>query len=174
VARKSVRWEVRRRSHPRAISSTVKWQLCLILRQFGEGKDVASLTIYKLLEMPAPRAVEAIRAGLPMAEFDAVAETFRITTDRLATLLGISPRTLRHHRKQDAVLSRDHSEKLLRMGRIRSVGRKLFTTDRALVEWLDSSAPSLSGRTPFEMLDTELGAREVESVLQGLVHGNVM
>jgi len=43
-----------------------------------------------------------------------------------------------------------------------------------LVEWLDSSAPSLSGRTPFEMLDTELGARQVESVLQGLVHGNVM
>lgn len=58
--------------------------------------------------------------------------------------------------------------------RIRSIGRKVFTTDEAVTEWMNTPNANLDGRPPLELLDTNLGAQEVHDLLLGMAHGNIL
>ena len=58
--------------------------------------------------------------------------------------------------------------------RVHNLARKVFTTDSAVAQWLESSAPALNGQRPLDLLDTDIGSREVEALLQGIAYGNVM
>jgi putative toxin-antitoxin system antitoxin component (TIGR02293 family) len=131
-------------------------------------------TAFQVAEMPAAYGVKAIRAGLPASAFVGVAEAFDLTVDELAGILGISPRTIRDQRKKLVRLSSENTEKLVRMARIQKQARKVFSTDEAASGWLSSPAPALEGAKPIDLLDTDLGAREVESILSGIAYGNVM
>jgi len=131
-------------------------------------------TAFQVAEMQAPYAVKAIRAGLPARAFVPVADALNLTVDQLANALGVSPRTIRDQRKKLGRLSSENTEKLVRAARIRQQARKIFTTDEAVAGWLVSPAPALGGAKPIDLLDTDLGAREVESVLIGIAYGNVM
>ena len=131
-------------------------------------------TAFQVIEMSTAQAVGAIRSGLPVGDFDRVAKILSLTTDVLATKLGISPRTVRDQRKKVGRLSMEISEKLVRIARIQRLARTLFTTDVAVSQWLSSPAPALDGLLPLDLLDTDTGAREVEATLHGIAHGNVM
>lgn len=131
-------------------------------------------TAVDLVEMPLPAAMKAIRAGLPTRMFEHLAAVLALSADELALKLGVSPRTLRDQKKKQGVLSRDNSEKLMRVARLQHLARKLFTSDKAVAQWMTTPAPALDGQAPLDLLDTELGAREVEAVLQGLAYGNVL
>ncbi len=124
--------------------------------------------------MPLNRAVKVIRAGLPARAFEAVAEVLSLTVDELAEKLGVSPRTVRDQRKKLARLSSENTEKLVRTARIQHQARKIFSTNEAVAGWLSSPALALEGALPIDLLDTDLGAREVEAVLAGIAYGNVM
>ena len=120
------------------------------------------------------QAVEVIRAGLPARAFVGVAAVLYLTVDELAEKLGVSPRTIRDQRKKSIRLSSWNTEKLVRTARVLHQARKLFSSDEAISGWLRSSAPALEGARPIDLLDTDLGAREVEAVLNGIAYGNVM
>lgn len=133
-----------------------------------------AITAFQVAEMPLSKAVAVIRTGLPTGAFDGVAKVLFLTADELAAKLGVSPRTLRDQRKRAVRLSRENSEKLVRIARVHREARKIFTTDEAVSQWLRSPAPALDGLAPLDMLDTDMGAREVEAVLNGIAYGNVM
>jgi putative toxin-antitoxin system antitoxin component (TIGR02293 family) len=75
-------------------------------------------------------------------------------------------------RGNGAPLSSEASEKLLRAARVRNLGRTLFTTDGAVSEWLSKPDASLGNMAPLDLLDTDLGAREVENLLRALAYGH--
>ena len=129
---------------------------------------------FEVAEMPAAYAVKAIRMGLPARAFVGVADALNLSVDELAGILGVSPRTIRDQRKKLGRLSSENTEKLVRMARIRQQARKVFSTDEAVASWLASPAPALGGTKPIDLLDTEPGAREIESILSGIAYGNVM
>jgi len=131
-------------------------------------------TAFEVAKMPTSRAVEVIRAGLPARAFVGVADVLYLTVDELAGKLGVSPRTIRDQRKKLARLSSENTEKLVRIARIQHQARKIFSTNEAVSGWLRSPAPALEGSLPIDLLDTDLGAREVEAVLNGIAYGNVM
>jgi putative toxin-antitoxin system antitoxin component (TIGR02293 family) len=135
-----------------------------------------SADVFKVAQMPLPEAIDAIRKGLPARSFDAIAASLSsvFTAEQVASKLGISIRTLNDQRKKVARLSRENSEKIVRVARIQRLAREVFTADAAVSEWLDTPAPALDGARPIDLLDTDLGTREVESVLQGIAYGNVM
>jgi len=54
----------------------------------------------------------------------------------------------------------------------RTSGRTLFTTDEAVSEWLSKPDASLGNMAPLDLLDTDLGAREVENLLRALAYGH--
>jgi len=132
------------------------------------------ITAFEVAEMPTTKAVEVIRAGLPARAFIGVADALYVTVDVLAAKLGVSPRTIRDQRKKLARLSSENTEKLVRIARIQKQAKKIFSTDEAVSEWLTSPAPALEGTKPIDLLDTDLGAREIEAVLNGIAYGNVM
>lgn len=57
---------------------------------------------------------------------------------------------------------------------IRRLARDIFTTDEAVMAWLSSPAPALRGRRPRDLLATKAGARQVQQLLRGIAHGNVI
>ncbi len=75
-------------------------------------------------------------------------------------------------RGNGAPLSSETSEKLLRVARVRNLGRVLFTTDEAVSEWLSKPESALGDMAPLDLLDTDLGAREVENLLRALAYGH--
>ncbi len=70
--------------------------------------------------------------------------------------------------------SPENSGKLVRIARIQTLARAIFSTDAAVAEWLSAPAPALNGIKPVELVDTDTGAREIEAILHGIEYGNVM
>lgn len=129
-------------------------------------------TVFDIAEQPIDQIVKIIRRGLPASSFEQVAAAFRLSRQALAEKLGLAPRTMNRKKKANDVLTAGESEKVLRAARVRNLARDLFTTDEAVSEWLKSPASPLKGTAPIDLLDTDLGAREVEGFIRGLAYGN--
>jgi uncharacterized protein (DUF2384 family) len=59
-------------------------------------------------------------------------------------------------------------------GRIQTLGRRIFASDAAFAQWLRTEAPALHGARPIDLMVRDDGFREVEALLQGIAHGNVI
>lgn len=129
---------------------------------------------FVLAEKPIHELVPRLRQGLPAAMLVQVAETLGFSATLLAEKLGIARRTLSRKQNSGEPLSREASEKVLRVARVRNLARDLFTSDEAISVWLSQPDASLDGDAPLDLLDTELGAREVENLLRALAHGHVV
>ena len=138
--------------------------------RLAQGDPMKS--VFDLAEEPLLEVLTHVRNGLPVAMFEEVASTLGLSTSRLAAKLGITRRTLTRKRGSGAPLSSDTSEKLLRVARVRNLGRRLFTTDEAVSKWLAKPDASLAKMAPWDLLDSELGAREVENLLRALAYGH--
>lgn len=103
--------------------------------------------------------------------FDRVAATLGLSSSLLAQKLGVARRTLSRKQGSGAPLSAEVSEKILRVARIRNLARRVFTTDRAVGQWLFKRDSALGSVAPIDLLDTEVGGREVEDLLLSLSHG---
>src|SRR5438128_11810337 len=59
-----------------------------------------------------------VRAGLPVAEFDALRELLGLTVESLANRIGMSIATLSRRRQSGQPLDAGHSDRLLRLARL--------------------------------------------------------
>jgi len=114
--------------------------------------------------------VARIRGGMPMEEFQALAEWLDVPDEKLAALLGISRATL-HRRRKAGHLESPESERIVRFSRLLGRATEVFEDEQAAREWLKSPAFAFSGESPLSFADTEVGAREVEVLLGRLEHG---
>jgi putative toxin-antitoxin system antitoxin component (TIGR02293 family) len=128
-------------------------------------------TAFELADHPADELLRRIRKGLPAATLDQVAASLGIPKGVLAAKLRIAKRTLTRKQSERRALSVEESEKVLRVARIRNVARALFRTDEAVADWLGKADPALDGAAPLDLLDTEIGARQVEELILSLGHG---
>jgi len=85
--------------------------------------------------------------------------------------LIVSRRTLARRKSRHESLTRDESDRAIRVVRIISQAEEAFGNDTKAAHWLRSSKTRLEGRTPLEMLRTETGARIVEKMLLQLDYG---
>jgi putative toxin-antitoxin system antitoxin component (TIGR02293 family) len=94
-----------------------------------------------------------------------------LSREALADLVQIKPRTL-DRRKEGGRLRPEESDRLLRAARVFGGTIALFEGDAdAARTWLSSPQRALGGAVPLEMARTEVGAREVESLVGRLEHG---
>src|SRR5437867_8646335 len=119
------------------------------------------------------RSVRArIRAGLPVAEFDALRDLLGLTVEGLADRIGMSIATLSRRRQSRQPLDAGLSDRLLRFARLFRLATELHDGDEdAARAWLGKPARALDGETPLDHADTEAGAREVENLIGRLEHG---
>jgi putative toxin-antitoxin system antitoxin component (TIGR02293 family) len=74
-------------------------------------------------------------------------------------------------RKKEKRLHADESDRLFRVGRIAALAEETLGSKDKAKRWLQKPNRALGGAAPLRLLDTELGARQVEDVLGRIAHG---
>ncbi len=108
--------------------------------------------------------IALVRAGLPVAELDALQNILDMPIEKLAPKLGISKATL-HRRKAAGRLETDESDRVVRFARLMGAAIEVFENQDAARAWMSSPQVGLGGETPLDYATTELGAREVQNLL---------
>ena len=126
----------------------------------------------KGLPLPAGEAAARVKTGLPIAEFDTLRELLKLTVEDLAGRIGISIATLSRRRQSRLPLDAGHSDRLVRFARLFRLATELYDGDEdAARAWLTKPSRALDGKTPQDHAGTEVGAREVESLIGRLEYG---
>ncbi len=63
------------------------------------------------------------------------------------------------------------SNRLARLSRVATLAERTFGSTERAAGWLDRPNRALGGAAPVDLLDTDLGAREVEAVLGRIEYG---
>ncbi|HEX9730943.1 MAG TPA: antitoxin Xre/MbcA/ParS toxin-binding domain-containing protein [Thermoanaerobaculia bacterium] len=122
-------------------------------------------------QAPNPIAMAlAVRRGLPWRTFEALVSALAITQAELAAKLHIHSRTLAR-RKAAGRLEAMESDRAFRLARILAHAVEVFESIERARDWLKSENRALDGQPPFELLDTDAGAQEVDDVLGRIEHG---
>jgi putative toxin-antitoxin system antitoxin component (TIGR02293 family) len=115
--------------------------------------------------------LKRVEAGFSYRVFERFQRNVELPTAELARLVQISERTL-VRRKEEGRLSSEESDRLLRASRVFGKALALFEGDLAATRaWFSRPAVALGGRSPQDAAATEIGAREVETLVGRLEHG---
>ena len=113
----------------------------------------------------------AVRSGFAYRAVDRFARETELALTVLGELIQIPGRTL-VRRKAAGRLQPEESDRLLRASRIFGLAIDLFEGDRsAALQWLSSAQRALGDTSPMELIQTDVGAREVEKLIGRLEHG---
>ena len=93
-----------------------------------------------------------------------------LTDDEIYALV-IPRRTLAHRRARRESLSRDESDRVVRVARIAALGEEVFGDRERFWRWLRAAKRQFRGRAPLELLATEAGARLIEELLYRVDEG---
>ena len=83
----------------------------------------------------------------------------------------VLPRKTLANRKKLGALTAEQSDRLLRVARVIAAAEDTFGGKEKAGAWLRRRTTALAGEQPLDMLDTEEGAREVETLLARIGHG---
>ena len=114
----------------------------------------------------------AIREGFPQKVVGSVMDSAGLTLKELSAMLDLSSRSLQRRRRQGR-LARYESDRLYRLARIVALAKQCIGDEKIAVRWLKKPNRALAGNVPLELMDTELGARNVENVLGRIAFGGV-
>jgi putative toxin-antitoxin system antitoxin component (TIGR02293 family) len=110
------------------------------------------------------------RQGLSYAALEALATRYEVPVPALGHVLHIPARTLAR-RKKEGRLRPAESDRLLRLARVAALAEETLGTREKATSWLRGSVRALGGASPLELLDSDVGAHQVEQVLGRISHG---
>ena len=113
--------------------------------------------------------VAAIRAGLPLQMVDELLDSGRLNAAELDRLAF--PRRTLAHRRTLGRLSPEQSDRLLRILRVIIAAEDGFADAARAARWLRRPTRALEGHAPLDLLDTDIGARRVETLIGQISHG---
>jgi putative toxin-antitoxin system antitoxin component (TIGR02293 family) len=112
-----------------------------------------------------------VEARLPLTVLE-VLRNAGLTDDEIYSLV-LPRRTFSHRVSKRERLSRDESDRVVRILRIITFGERLFHEPDRFWRWFRSPMRRFDSRSPLQMLQTEAGARVVDELLIGLDEGFV-
>jgi putative toxin-antitoxin system antitoxin component (TIGR02293 family) len=92
-------------------------------------------------------------------------------TDEEVYSLVVPRRTLTHRRTRREALSRDESDRVVRVARVVALCEEVFGERERGWRWLRDAKRQFKGRAPLDLLATEAGARLVEELLYRIDEG---
>jgi putative toxin-antitoxin system antitoxin component (TIGR02293 family) len=124
----------------------------------------------------APQPAEIVLHEQALLGFDSAAlkafvERLPVSRATLAALLNTSEKTLERRLAAHGRLTTSESNALVRVARVVGLAKQLLKTDAGVNGWLAREQPGLGGRVPLDLLRTDAGAFEVETLLDRLYHG---
>jgi putative toxin-antitoxin system antitoxin component (TIGR02293 family) len=115
--------------------------------------------------------VARIRSGLPAASALAFKKALGLTNEQLASVLGVSLRTVARLDAAKSQLDPVSGDRLVRSARLYAIAAEVLEDATAAAEWLKSPQRALGGAIPLELAQTDVGARAVEALLGRMEHG---
>jgi putative toxin-antitoxin system antitoxin component (TIGR02293 family) len=113
---------------------------------------------------------ECVRRGLPLEVLDAMIERSILNATELYGWI-IPRRTLAHRIKKKQRLSLEESNRISRVARVYALAVDTFGNEEKARRWLRKPLRQLGRRTAMQMLETELGAHQVENILGRIGYG---
>jgi putative toxin-antitoxin system antitoxin component (TIGR02293 family) len=113
---------------------------------------------------------QRIKHGLPYRSLESVRKRLGLSVPEAASVLHMPPRTLAR-RRQTRRLEPDESDRLYRIARVAAQAFAVFGTEDNAATWLRRPNRALNGEIPIRLLDTDVGARQVEDILGRIEHG---
>jgi putative toxin-antitoxin system antitoxin component (TIGR02293 family) len=114
---------------------------------------------------------ERILEGLPFGAVEKVKARASLTDVEIARLLGIGEATLRRARASDATLDSATSDRLYRLSKTIAVAEEVLEGTGNAMSWLRRPQPGLGGQAPLELLVTQAGVDQVETLLRRIDYG---
>jgi putative toxin-antitoxin system antitoxin component (TIGR02293 family) len=114
---------------------------------------------------------ERILGGLEFQAAERVKAQASLTDSELARLLGVGEATLRRARAAGGTLDVATSDRLYRLTKVLSVAEEALEGSANAGTWLRRAQPALGGRVPLDLLVTQAGADEVETLLRRIDYG---
>jgi putative toxin-antitoxin system antitoxin component (TIGR02293 family) len=143
-------------------------------RRFSTGESRTAHAYLAFLGLSGQETfglVRKLETGLPFSAFERLRRTLGVTAGEFASVIGIPERTLARRRNLGR-LTPGESDRLVRVSRVFARTIDLYDGDATRARgWLTSALIALEGRRPFDLLATEVGARDVETILGRLEHG---
>lgn len=113
--------------------------------------------------------VRLVRRGLPVGAVQFVLDSGCLTPVELDRI--VLPRKTLANRRKLGTLTPEQSDRLVRVARVLAVAEETFGSREKAGTWLRRPTTALAGERPLELLDTDEGAREVETLLGRIAHG---
>lgn len=114
----------------------------------------------------------AIGAGLALPALEHVAgEVYGDTAGRRALMRAVVPEGSLKRRQRSGQLSPAESERTARLAHIVALADYVWRDRDAARAFLTTPHPELAGKPPIEAAVEEFGARQVEEILEGILHG---
>jgi putative toxin-antitoxin system antitoxin component (TIGR02293 family) len=115
--------------------------------------------------------IPLLRKGLPTRAVRYLLAESKITQEEAIQALHISKRTFAR-RMRTTNFEPVESEKLIRLARVYAFAKEVFGGDAdQAVEWLRRPNRALGAQEPISLLDSDVGAQQVEDVLGRLQEG---
>lgn len=113
--------------------------------------------------------VARVEERLPVAAVSALMEHGILEKEIYSVI--VPRRTLQHRRARKEKLSREESDRAVRLARLVTLTEKVFGERDAGMRWLRAPKKRFHGRTPMAMIETEAGSRLVEEALYQIDEG---
>jgi putative toxin-antitoxin system antitoxin component (TIGR02293 family) len=114
---------------------------------------------------------ERILEGLGFDAVDKVKTHAGLTDAEIARLLGIGEATLRRARASRSALDPPTSDRLYRLSKLLAVAEEVLAGMDNAMTWLRRAQPGLRGKVPLDLLVTQAGADQVETLLRRIDYG---
>lgn len=102
-----------------------------------------------------------------------VKEVLTLSDREFARTIGISERTVSRKKKVAGRLSLVESDRLYRIAKMFALAKSVFENSDRAKSWLRRPQFGLGGRIPFDIINTEAGAEEVEDLLLRIEYGSI-
>jgi len=114
--------------------------------------------------------LEQVELGLPTKSYSVIAKALNLTSDEENRLLQVSART-RARWKERTRLDPAISDRLVRLARILALAENVLESHTNAVAWLREPSDAFVGRTPLELMTTDIGAEKVTNMLYQMEYG---
>jgi len=143
------------------------------------ASTAATLSPTDLLGVPLAdddpvRLLKALQAGLPARALTQFKRRAGLADTDLAGLLRIGARTLTRVKGGGTRrLPADLSERLYALAAVYAEAEQVFGSHATALDWLAAPQFAFRGKTPRELLASELGRQQVSRLLKRIEHGLV-
>lgn len=114
----------------------------------------------------------AIRDGLSIDLAAHLQKLMNLTDEEVAQLIGRSRSTYARYRNAGRDLGMAEAERAVRLAQLIALAAETFGALGKALRWMRESNYALGGRIPFDMAETDPGARVVRNLLHGIQHGH--